>query len=551
MEGRGMKLRLVSGTLGVMLGVGLLAFAPSALASASVTFGTPQLVGGGISLESIACESADTCLAVGYSSTPDSGQTDINSYVTPISDGVPGTPVAVPPVAMPTPGLATPGYRLELTDLVCASSSTCYAVGSYYPGNATLLNYGGGVVVTITNGVPSPPELIQSSAPAGWGPLDQLALTGISCWSIGGCEAIGTLTGVDSPAGTYTDYGVAASILNGVPQSVDADIGAHTFNSIECFAANACDILGVGQDSSYYDDDDGFLVGLNGSVFATPQADADLYDVTGSFACYSTTSCLIVGYGFVGDGFVSDGFYQTLTNNATIGPAVASAFPPGYYQESCPTTTVCWVVGAATIGGGTVAEPIVNGVAQPTTATNVGEVFAVACTTATSCLAIVQAPQGTSQAIISFTETTSNTPPTGPGSGSGSDSSSGSGSGSGSGSSSGSSASPQATVTKPTQKDGVTKIAIDCKDARCSLKLTETIKVKRNQKTKLETVASKAVALAAGKRAVESLKLNALGVKAMKETKDKRLQTTLTITLNGKRVSIKTLTLTGGDTTKA
>jgi len=113
------------------------------------------------------------------------------------------------------------------------------------------------------------------------------------------------------------------------------------------------------------------------------------------------------------------------------------------------------------------------------------------------------------------------------------------------------SATPQITVAKPTQRDGITKVRIACENATCTVKLTETIKIKHGNKTKPPTVASKAVMLAAGKIAVESLKLNELGIRALQKTKAKRLKTTLTITLDGKRVGLRTLMLTIGKATKA
>lgn len=518
LNGSGIRLRLV----GVMLGmfVGLLALAPSALASASVTFGSPQLVGGGIGLQSIACETAGSCFAVGYSGVADNGSTDINSYVIPITDGVSGMPVAVPAVAMPIPGLATPGFRLELTDLVCVSSSTCYAVGSYYAGDSTLLEYGGGVVVTITNGVPSSPELIQSSTPAGWGNFTQLALTGISCWSTSGCEAVGTLTGVDSPAGELTDYGVAASILDGVPQSVVTDRGVFDFSSVECFASSACEILG--------NDGGGVLVGLNGGAFANPQAPASLNYNSWTFACSSATSCLIVPT-YNGD------LYQTLTNNTTIGPAITSTFAVAGHSGSCPTTTVCWMVGG-TPQMQTVVEPIVSGVPQLTTAGNVGQLLGVACMSPMSCLAI------TSSAIVPFTASFSNASSTG----SGSSPSAGPSNGSSpsAGASSNSNVSPQLAVAKITQKDGAARVSIECEDAKCRLELIETIRLKHRKTMKLTTVYHKALTLRANTRVVESLKLNALGVKALE--KAKRLTATLTIRLSGRTMSVHTLRLNVG-----
>jgi hypothetical protein len=403
----------------------------------------------------------------------------------------------------------------------------------------------------IVNGVPSQAQIITANAPEGFGPTNELALTGISCWDSSGCEAIGNLTMSEGQNGAPSSDGVAASLLNGVPQSVNAstvnlaNLGIYVFDSIECFGQGTCDILGTD------DNDNGFLVGINGSTFAPTQADAGLVDSAGTFACYSTSSCLILS-GF-GD------FYQTLTDNTTLGPDV-TGLKTSSYSGSCPTATVCWIVGG-TVQGQTVAEPIVSGVAQATTTTsNVGQLVGVACASATSCLAI------TRSAVISFTETTSTASDTGPsgsdsgsssspGAGSGSSSGDGSGSGSSNGpgtsSSNGSSASPQVTVAKPRQKDGVTEVAVECKNAKCSVKLTETIKVKQGKKTKLQTVASKAVTLAAGKSAVESLKLNALGAKSLKKANGKRLKTTLTITLDGKRVSVKTLTLTIGKTKKA
>jgi hypothetical protein len=257
-------------------------------------------------------------------------------------------------------------------------------------------------------------------------------------------------------------------------------------------------------------------------------------------------------------------FYQTLTSSTTIGPDVTGAYPNGFYQGSCPTTTVCWIVGGA-IGGGTVAEPVIGGVAQATTvSSNVGQLFGVACSSATSCLAM------TSSAIVSITEDDSSGSGAGPSSGSGSGASPTSGSGSGASPSNGSgsgasgsgggsgaepgsdsSVTPEIFIARAAQTDGVATVAIDCRDAACSVKLTETIKVKHGKSTKVKIVASKALRLAAGKRAVESLKLNALGVKTLKKAKGTRLKTTLTITMDGKTVSVEALILTADTANQA
>ena len=321
-----MRLRVVSKTLGVMLGVlvGVLVVVPSALASELVALGTPVPVGGGISLESIACETADTCLAIGTSTAADSGQTDTNSEVIPISDGVPGTPVTVP-----APAYATAGYSLTLTDLVCASSSTCYAVGNYLTGSGGPAGGSGGAIVMIVNGVPSQPQIITASAPEGYGPTNQLALTGISCWSSSGCEAIGNLTMAQGGDGLPSSDGVAASILNGVPQSVNAgtinlsNIGMYLFNSIECFGAGTCEIVGMDANN-----DNAFLVGINGSTFTPSQPDAGMWGDGGMFACYSTSSCLILS--------PTEGTYQLLTDNTTIGPNASLGTVYALKGASCP-----------------------------------------------------------------------------------------------------------------------------------------------------------------------------------------------------------------------
>jgi hypothetical protein len=507
-----MRDRLMRGmvTLGALVWLCALALAPAAQASASVTFGTPQLIGGGIQLESIACASASSCYAVGNSAATDSGRTDTTSEVIPITNGVPGTPVPVP-----DPSSVTPGHSLVLRDIVCPSSTTCYADGNFSPGYTSPPESGGGAVVTIINGTPSQPEIITSSSAADPGPDDVLGLNGISCWSASGCEVVGSL---DTSTTGSDVYGVAAPVTNGMPGPVSTDSNAYGFGSIECSAAGTCDIFGTDSNQ------DGLLVSLSGGNF-TAQADSA---VTGgaTFACYSTASCLILP--------VFGGFYQTLTNGTTIGPQVDSTV--GYFG-SCPTTTVCWTVGG-TPAGQTVIEPILSGVAQATTASNVGPLDGVVCTSATSCLAL-DTPQNTgSWGIISITGTISTST-----SSSGSSTGSGSDGGTGSGSTSGTDMNPQLTVTKPTQKDGIASVAIHCAEATCDIKLTETIRVKHGKKSELETIASKTVTLAAGKHAVEALKLNRVGAKSLRKANRKRLKATITITLAGKRVSTKTLTL--------
>ena len=350
----------VSAAALLLVVIGILAVAAPASAS------TVQVASGTINLVAVACPSATTCEAVGYNvPTP----TTAYDLVVTITNGVPSTPQAV---SGPGPEL------LGLDAVACPRATTCVAVGTEYFSEQLV----GGVVVTITNGIPGTPQVV----PGGSG------LDAVACPSATTCEALGV-------NGSYQE--VVVPITNGTPGTPQAVPGAELLYAVACPSATTCEAVGHSTSGQ------GVVVPITNGTLGTPQVVPGTSGL-GAVACPSATTCEALGGSTSGQGVV-----VTITNGT---PGTPQAVPePGETLESfgptldgvaCPSVTTCVAVGTNFClricpqpEGGGVVVPITNGIPGPVLEVS-GEACSpdycvppkslegVACSSAATCVAV-------------------------------------------------------------------------------------------------------------------------------------------------------------------
>jgi hypothetical protein len=239
-------------------------------------------------LSGVACETAKVCIAAGDGNfSPDQGM------ILPITDGVPGTPRAVPNadnltgIACPSPtscvavgsvagsphaegvvvritsGIAGAGEVIAgthgLEAVACPGVTQCEAVGSNYSGGGFVVpitnvpgrkavrpNYSGGdggFVVPITNGVPGrveapqKPVLVAETKSGKW---SEFSFTGIACAISSRCEAVGANMTVEQSA----SRSVALPVKNGAPGHYGVVAGSSQLNGVACPSTDTCIAVG-------------------------------------------------------------------------------------------------------------------------------------------------------------------------------------------------------------------------------------------------------------------------------------------------------------------
>ncbi|MGH2874235.1 MAG: Ig domain-containing protein [Solirubrobacteraceae bacterium] len=146
------------------------------------TVAAPPTSSGPITLTSVSCLSASSCVAVGYA--PSAGATA--AITVPIS--VSGSTVSAGSASTVTlPADADSSQASTLNGVSCTSSGGCVAVGSYTAGSDDVLPIvavpGAGGAWTATAVTTTPPEATSPTV-----------LNAISCPASGDCEAVGTFT---------------------------------------------------------------------------------------------------------------------------------------------------------------------------------------------------------------------------------------------------------------------------------------------------------------------------------------------------------------------
>jgi pimeloyl-ACP methyl ester carboxylesterase len=336
-------------------------------ALADVSSGSPEPAAGTGELLGVACPTANTCYAVGDSVT---GENATMAVVT-ITDGVPGTPQAVPPGNF---GI-TNG---SLEGVACASATTCYAVGA---GDVGTEQRGIGMVVPITDGVPGNPDVVGQYGEI---LLNAACPTSSTCYAVGG-DDVGSPNNDDPEVVTITDGNVGAQYVSGMENII----------GIECSTAITC--LGEGESSvpsSPYDSV-GSVVPITDGVAGTVQepADADFLDAG---ACPTASTCEVVGE----DSNNGSSAVWTFTDGVAGNPQGVAQSNGGndYFSVGCTSSSACAAVGYQDTGANSYlgVVPITNGVpgTPEATSSSPGELAGVACpptaleSTSTTCEAV-------------------------------------------------------------------------------------------------------------------------------------------------------------------
>jgi hypothetical protein len=300
-------------------------------------------------LSSVACADPTHCVAIGsyYDAATRKGGIMLLS-----GSGSSWTAVAAPLPA----GAPNPGTSVQLNGLTCASSSSCVAVGYYYPSGATtpddhglvLSGYGRTWRATST---PIPPQ--SSSPPA-------INLQVVTCPTSRQCLVLGQYAVAGrqstSPAIALSGFGAAWTVktlplLSG--PGVSSSYTDMNFSSAVCTTATSC--LAVGDDQG--SDTEGFIYSLAGSTWGVREAplppgsslaQSGQAVLFGGLACPSST-CLAVGNynGAVpGTGFISQGSALTWTSSGISPPK--SAYPKSALNLAglaCESASFCVATG--------------------------------------------------------------------------------------------------------------------------------------------------------------------------------------------------------------
>ena len=269
----------------------------------------------------------------------------------------------------------------ELLGISCPSASSCEAVGATAPN-------GEGVVVSISNGHPGSPDIVEGTK----------ALLAVSCATAASCQAVGvggghgvtvaiedgrpaqaqvatkmstlqavSCTGAQCQGGGST-LGVGA--LSSAPSTVLTVPGTTSVNGIDCWATATCETIASTSNGKYND----VLVPLDGDQAGPLGVVPPGSSTFSGIACHGSGSCLVVGRGTerVG-GRLSEVPIVVPVRSGKPGPLVDVRGPgtTTLTSVSCPSSTFCEVVGSTgqvgpggASGRGVVTD-VTNGVPGP------------------------------------------------------------------------------------------------------------------------------------------------------------------------------------------
>jgi hypothetical protein len=339
----------------------------SIVASPNVTGATDS------SLQSVACSSTTSCMAVGFSNSGSASLTLVESWN--------GTSWSI--VASPNPAGAIDS---SLQSVACSSATSCTAVGysTNASGEATLVESWDGTSWSIVAS-PNPAGAIDSS------------LQSVACSSATSCTAVGNFSNASgSPTLVESWNGTSWSIV----ASPNPSGGSGDLLGVACSSATSCTAVGYSQISviSYQTLVESWN-GTSWSIVASPNNTGRgnfLYGV----ACSSATSCTAVGSSTYG---VVKYTIQTLVESwdgtswsIVTSPNVAGAVYSSFQSVACSSATSCTAVGYSSNSSSSIDQMLVGSwdgtswsiVASPNPAGGSGDLLGVACSSATSCTAV-------------------------------------------------------------------------------------------------------------------------------------------------------------------
>jgi len=269
------------------------------------------------SLNGVACAGPKSCFAVGASPT---------SSIVERWDGKAWTAVTTP-----TPPSSGVGF---LNGIACTGPDSCFAVGDAK--GASLVERWDGAAWTV---VPSP-NLTGAAA---------TYLFGVSCSSPKNCNAVGLApaTGTvaaGSPVAEHWDGSAWTLVATPSPSGTSPN----QLRGIACPKSTSCVAVGVGGTSP---DDHKIVEELSGGAWSLADTSVLAASQLGGVACPSASGCVAVG--------AASG-NTLIERRSPKGWAVqVSPNPPGttknaFYAVACPSATICLAVGQS--GANTLAE---------------------------------------------------------------------------------------------------------------------------------------------------------------------------------------------------
>ena len=236
-----------------------------------------------ISLASVACPSASSCVAAG-------------SYTDPSGNGqmllVTGSGTSWTATEVPLPANAAPEPDFNLASVACPSASSCVAADSYTDssgGQQGLLVTGSGTSWTAA----------EASLPANAAASPDVNLNSVACPSASSCVAVGDYNDSSGNMQGLLVTGSGTSwTATEAPVPANADPGV-ALNSVACPSVSSCVAVG----GYGYASGDGHALLLTGSgtswtaseVPAPANADAEYAGTLTSVACASASSCVTAG----------------------------------------------------------------------------------------------------------------------------------------------------------------------------------------------------------------------------------------------------------------
>jgi hypothetical protein len=305
-------------------------------------------------LVSVACPSKTSCVAVGY----------YNDATSPML--VTGSGTKWTAIEAPLPGNAQPGEYAYLTSVACPSTTSCVAVGGY---NGNSSGPADELIVTGSKSAWTPTE---APLPLNGISFDNSASAAVACASTSSCV---TAWSYDDTSGTQQGVLESGSGISWTPSEVPLPANASTSNPkvtpgsgvvgqpIACSAAGSCVMVGQYVDSS--GNTDGLLVTGSGTSWTPSEAplpgDATAagYVELNSVACESATKCVAAGQyqrssGL--EGLMLTGSGTSWTPAAAPVPTNAIADPQVDLDSvACPSASWCVTAGsypAVAPGGG-------------------------------------------------------------------------------------------------------------------------------------------------------------------------------------------------------
>jgi hypothetical protein len=323
-------------------------------------------------LLAVSCPSTTSCFAVGDSFD--------GTKTKPLLERWNGTAWSL----LPGPAVDPASFVATLNGVSCASTTSCFAVGSYSTSTTTksLIERWNGTSWSV---IPSPNPVGATST----------ILNGVSCASTTMCMAVGTYIGAYSWRTIALRWNGTSWTISGIPNP--GTYNSVTLQGVSCPSTTSC--VAVGRNVGAY----GQTIaehwnGTSWSIVASAnpsEGDSGFLGVS----CFSATNCTAVGRNVRGE----DWPVSTLVErwNGTRWKIVPSANRGTYFSAlnsvSCPTATFCYTVGSSAASQGSAQQTLAEtwsgtGYSIVSTPNPVGSTRAffkgVSCVNALTCAAV-------------------------------------------------------------------------------------------------------------------------------------------------------------------